>query len=240
MSYALGLDPRSPEPWKYPSSGFVTMGSERYLSFTFRRRKHAVDLSYRVKVTGDLLDWVESTTVFGEIIDNRDGTETITIRDSVPVSAGGPRFMQLVVDQVPEQVTTYSQWLAGEFTPAERADPAVTGPHVDLDGNGYGTFMSYALGLDPRVPEPSRYPVSGFVTDGGHQYLSLTFRRRKDALDLIYRVLVSGDLVQWVETTILVGAVTDNGDRTETLTIRDTAPVGASRSRFMRLEAELD
>jgi len=66
----------------------------------------------------------------------------------------------------------------------------------------------------------------------------MTFRRRKWATDLSYRVMVSGDLIGWVETSRFFGEVTDNRDGTETVTIRDTSPVSSARSRFMRLEVE--
>jgi len=135
---------------------------------------------------------------------------------------------------------SYPQWLAAEFTPAEIADPALTGPDVDLDGNGFGTFMSYALGLDPRSPEPWKYPSFEIVTDGGERDLRYTFRRRKHAIDLTYRVMVSADLHEWTETTVISGEVVDNLDGTETVTIRDTVPAGSIGRRFMRLVVEMN
>jgi hypothetical protein len=135
-------------------------------------------------------------------------------------------------------ITTFASWLSSKFTASELADPAITGPDVDLNGNGFGTFMSYALGLNLHSAEPSNYPTSQFVSDGGKQYLSYTFRRRMDAPYLDYQVLVSGDLYQWSETTVVFGEIVDNGDGTETITIRDTVAVGESGLRFMRLEVE--
>jgi hypothetical protein len=65
--------------------------------------------------------------------------------------------------------------------------------------------------------------------------LALSFRHQKNALDLSYRGEVSGDLITWSETTILVGVPTDNGDGTDLLTIRDTVPLSTSNRRFIRL-----
>ena len=136
--------------------------------------------------------------------------------------------------------TTYASWLAVEFTAAELADPAITGPDADLDANGYTTLMSYALGINPRSPEPAKYPSAVLITDGDARFPAFTFRRRKWAVDLTYRVMVSSDLTHWGEATELFGEIRDNHDGTELVTIRDTTPVTAPNPRFMRLEVRQD
>ena len=49
-------------------------------------------------------------------------------------------------------------------------------------------------------------------------------------------MLVSGDLIDWIETTATSGSVTDNGDGTETVTFRDTTPLSGSANRFIKLQ----
>ena len=47
--------------------------------------------------------------------------------------------------------------------------------------------------------------------------------------------MISVDLVTWAEATEVFGAAGDNGDGTESVTIRDSSPVTANPRRFMRL-----
>ena len=84
------------------------------------------------------------------------------------------------------------------------------------------------------------HPSATLASDGGEQFPALTFRRRRWAVDLTYRVMVSPDLLHWTEATEHFGPATDNGDGTELVTIRDAAPVSSANRRFMRLEIEQD
>jgi len=130
---------------------------------------------------------------------------------------------------------TFEGWLNYHFTAAERADPLVSGFAADLDRDGIVTLMEFALGLDPRIPDSGALPAATVVTEGGENYLSLTFRRRKKALDLTYRAEVSPGLVSWTETSLVVGTPTDNGDGTETVTIRAALPLDLDAQGFIRL-----
>ncbi len=100
LEYALGLDPKRGDAAGLPAGSLVDEGGEQYLALTFRRQRHAADLSYRVGATGDLADWgAEATIVVGAPQDNGDGTETVTIRDHAPLSAGSRRALRLEVER---------------------------------------------------------------------------------------------------------------------------------------------
>lgn len=144
-----------------------------------------------------------------------------------PGAANGPVFAQ-----------HYEGWTNYHFTEAERADPLISGPLVDREGDGIVNLLEFALGLDPNLGDAAGLPTGSFVKVGADDYLSLSFRRLKKPIDLIYRVQVSSDLQNWTEVTTVVGIPIDNGDGTETVTIRDTQTLGSSTSRFMRLEVE--
>ena len=133
----------------------------------------------------------------------------------------------------------FEGWLNYHFSAAERADPLISGPLADHDGDGVATLLEFALGLDPKLPDPDRLPAAGVADVGGSQYLTITFRRQKKAIDLTYHVELSGDLATWGGGAILVGTPADNGDGTETVTYRDIQPTSANRRRAMRLRVEI-
>ncbi len=130
----------------------------------------------------------------------------------------------------------FGYWLAGHFTPAEMAEPLVSGPGVDFEFDGLVILMEFALGLDPKVADSSDAPSGVIVSDGGQDYFALSFRRLVGSSGLNYRVEASGDLLDWSEElTVQVGAPVDNGDGTETVTIRDDLPLSDHTRRFLRL-----
>jgi len=128
----------------------------------------------------------------------------------------------------------FEGWKNYHFTAAERAAPLVSGPSADIDLDGINTMMEFALGLDPRTADRSGAPSGSLVLDGEDKFLALTFRRLKKPIGLTFRVEASFDLVTWTGTSAIFGIPIDNGDGTETVTIRDTVPFGAA-SRFIRL-----
>lgn len=69
-------------------------GGDSYLALTFKRRNKAVDLTYTVEVSGDLINWAAAATEVGVPTDHGDGTETVTVRDIVPAD-GQRRFIRL-------------------------------------------------------------------------------------------------------------------------------------------------
>ena len=134
---------------------------------------------------------------------------------------------------------TFERWKYLTFSDAELLDPTITGHLIDLDGDGLSTVMEYALNLDPKVRDNQLGCQAGIVTDGADDYAGFTLKRWKCAIDLDYTVQVGDDLITWTPTTIQVSSTTDNGDDTETLTLRDTLAVDDEDRRFIRLRVML-
>jgi hypothetical protein len=77
-------------------------------------------------------------------------------------SAGGTYVLRLTANDgaaaVSDDVTvtvgpeTLSEWKARHFTPAELADPAISGDDADPDGDGLSNVAEYNAGTDPRDP----------------------------------------------------------------------------------------
>ena len=57
-----------------------------------------LNVSYTVELTRDLTTWTGGAVMVGTPIDQGDGTETVTFRDSDPISANSRRGMRLKVE----------------------------------------------------------------------------------------------------------------------------------------------
>jgi hypothetical protein len=96
-----------------PQGDVVEFAGADYLSISYRRHIGGVGLTgdgytakgltYRVEYDNDLTDpWSSgSVVVVGPPVDNGDGTESVTVRLTTPVSDGGQQFMRLSVTSAP-------------------------------------------------------------------------------------------------------------------------------------------
>ncbi|NNC88216.1 MAG: hypothetical protein HKN82_07125 [Akkermansiaceae bacterium] len=139
-------------------------------------------------------------------------------------------------------------WNFTNFTPAERADPSISGPSANPDLDPFVNIFEFGFNLDPRVGNPNVMDVR-LVNDGGTDYPALAYPRRKNgtgtpgvdysADGITYRVLTSEDLLTWSGGVSRVEffSVTDDGNGvTETVEIRSENPAGSLDREFLRLE----
>lgn len=97
LEYALGLNPKLADAALGYTATFAQANGNDYLAMTLRRQKDTIDLTYQIQVDDTLQDWTETTTTVGTPTDNNDGTETITIRDTVSFVDEAKRFIRLQV-----------------------------------------------------------------------------------------------------------------------------------------------
>lgn len=138
---------------------------------------------------------------------------------------GGP------VDPQPGAMT-YATWRQDVFTPNEDADEALSGPMGDVNGDGSVNLLAYAFLYGPHGE-----PVLPEITVGPSE-LSVSFLQRKDADDLIYRVEISEDLVNWTtagEEDPNPTPVDPSGQR---VTIK-AAPMEGTKANYVRVAVEL-
>ena len=133
---------------------------------------------------------------------------------------------------------TFDSWKNYYFTAAEQLDPLISGALADRENDGIVTLLEFGLGLNPNLVDVAGLPGVAVVKDGGEDYLSISFRRLKKPIGLTYRVWVSDNFVGWTEVTTEVGLPIENGDGTETVTVRDSVKVGDSSCQFIRLQVE--
>ncbi len=119
-----------------------------------------------------------------------EGREPLTIR-----AAAAPEYLldglnlaTIVIEDPP-----FDQWRSVRFNPPQLADPALSGPLADPDGDGVASLWEFFAGRDPWLADASPL-VSLGVVDGA---LTLGTFRHPDAASLWVRVERSTDLRSW-------------------------------------------
>ncbi len=151
-----------------------------------------------------------------------------------------------------EVPANYAEWVAQTLDGATAQEQA---PSADPDGDGIVNLNEFALGGDPTTGDPFTHPVSTLVEVNGVRYLEVSHRRRcggtGDSVsgysvgDLYYRVEVTDDLgaeiwesgSEWFEQ---IGTPVDNGDGTETVTLRLKLPVFGQTVYYVHLYVNND
>jgi sugar lactone lactonase YvrE len=136
-----------------------------------------------------------------------------------------------VIQEVPEEA-----WARANFTSAQFANTALSGPTGDADGDGMPNLLKYAFDINPLSSGTNGWPSLSFYNTAGRNYMALTYRRNIAATDLIYDVQVSTSLSpsSWTTTTVpedIIGQDQSSGD----LYIRRSIDITGLSSEFMRL-----
>ncbi|MEO7318504.1 MAG: lamin tail domain-containing protein, partial [Chthoniobacteraceae bacterium] len=129
--------------------------------------------------------------------------------------------------------TQYEGWRYTYFSPLDLANPAISGPLASTDG--VKNALRYALGY--YSPHQSVGALSSIGTDG--TFLTIAYRRTKNALDATFTVEGTPDLATWTPLVNPTTTIFDNGDGTETCTVRDTVPISADTKRDLRVRVTL-
>jgi hypothetical protein len=131
---------------------------------------------------------------------------------------------------------TFAAWKAAKFSPAEAADPALSGPLADFEGDGIVNLMEYALSLEPKFRDTGGLPVPGTLPGGpgGLPWATLTFRRLAGQSGLTYSVQESPGLSQaWTGVAAAYEVLSSDGT---VETVRAKAPASAGGRTFLRLQ----
>ena len=103
IKYSANSGPKASNLDARPSLGVATIGTDKYLTLSYRKAPSPTDLTYTTEIhAGSLASgvWVAGGIPVGTPVSNSDGTQTITIRDEVPISPSiKGRFMRLRVDR---------------------------------------------------------------------------------------------------------------------------------------------
>ncbi len=128
----------------------------------------------------------------------------------------------------PPLPTTFANWRQGFFTPAELANPAISGDTADPDFDGLSNLLEYAFHGDPKQPSATDRPYSGKDAT----YFSLIYTRALAPTDLTYTIEQSSDLLTWFAVTPLNVILADNGI---TQTVKAQVPIMGANKMSLRL-----
>lgn len=131
-------------------------------------------------------------------------------------------------------------WREAYFGTAESADMA--DDLNDLEGDGVKNLAEFAFGMNPYAGgQHDRMPKGTEATYNSQRYLAISFRRRIGETSIAYEVEESDDMSAWTTLNIpaqQVGLAVNNGDGTETVTVRASVPMNGPGSRpkcFLRV-----
>jgi surface-anchored protein len=134
--------------------------------------------------------------------------------------------------------TGYDGWKLANFSPAQAADPAVSGLGADPDGDGANNLVEYAFHGNPLVSGVEGKPKLENLSDGGQEYMAIRFQRRKGDTSLSTTVESTADLsaVIWPGGGAQVGAATPVGTDYEEVVYRAPVSKAYAGRQFMRVK----
>ena len=93
--YAWGRPPKTSDGGSTATASIVNDGGPDYLALTYSRRHNALDVTFTVETTDNLVSgpWTPATTQFGATVQLGNGVEQLIIRDSVPRGTT-PRYIR--------------------------------------------------------------------------------------------------------------------------------------------------
>lgn len=150
--------------------------------------------------------------------------------------AGNSAWTPIASATAPGTATGYQNWLFANGLPmdASGSGSAIATPASD----GLPNLIKYALGLSATANGNSGRLRCGTTTDGGSDYLTLTYIRPDPVPDdITYSVEAGPDLTSasWTSIGLVEISNTVNAGL-RTLTLRDSVPLAGASRRFMRLK----
>ena len=101
LDFALGADLLGVPAESLISVGTITALGQEFITFTYRRRSDAPDVSYLIEVSSDLRTWDPTAGFPGlEETDHGDGTKSITVRSNFTVGSEKTKYVRLKVARI--------------------------------------------------------------------------------------------------------------------------------------------
>ena len=97
VKYALGLNPKTSDRSGLPTAGTALDYTGTYFAFTYAIPPGVNDVIYTVEGSSNLAGWSGTGLTTASQVNNADGTQTVTVRDTVPMNQTTLRFMRLKI-----------------------------------------------------------------------------------------------------------------------------------------------
>ncbi|MGC9451648.1 MAG: Ig-like domain-containing protein [Oceanipulchritudo sp.] len=145
--------------------------------------------------SSDGINWIE---VGNRVLDMPDPVYMglcITSHNDGAISTATGTFANpggiVLADPVPTR--SYAEFLDAYFTPAEQADPLISGESADVDKDGLGTLQEYLHGLDPKMPSPGHGLQIQMEPSSSGLYPVVRFERAMNHPDVTWSVVARAD-----------------------------------------------
>jgi len=137
-----------------------------------------------------------------------------------------------------DPVTSFGTWQARYFSPAELADPTISGPAAKPDGDDLANLWKYYAGLPGKTPAPaSMKPQLYLYPDSGDLYLGMACYHSKQVFDVTCTPEVSANLATW-SADPLYSETQDLGS-VERMIFTEWTPITDLPKHFMRIRLDL-
>jgi hypothetical protein len=147
----------------------------------------------------------------------------------IDTRAGSPDPYSVRIDRT--QGTTFQAWQALRYADSELANPQTGGQNADPDNDSMPNLLEYALGLEPRRPDPNPLQIT---SSGTNAALMLSYTRLAVLGDVAFSWWASTNLTEWQPFIPDQERILDDGCRWAQR-IEMTAPAGPAPLSFFRL-----
>lgn len=207
-------------------------------------RVHGLSLQYRLGTSAPWTDLPGTEYVRAEVAGHKQTFGPV----SLPVELEGQPYVQLqwryhylsgdigpraelrLDDIVLSSGRAYEDWMVEMFTPAELADPAVSGPMADYANDGNPNLLKYALGLPPSAAIAENRLMMGVNPEG---QLFARFHLDRSLTDVAYRLQASPDLADWSE--VVFDSKLSPGPNSDGAMHEVVVPQDSATRKFLRL-----
>jgi hypothetical protein len=216
-----------------PYSVLVAAGDPSYTTGTYRIQVEDVPLLAGAPAAADR--WVEAQ-----------GTVIVTDgRLTLSNGSGAVSNRLAFVEISAVEPATLEQWRALWFGATNNSGMAAD--NADPDNDGLPNFLEYAFGLNPFNTDRDWQPLPLLIQTDSADWLACSFLRNTNAADLMFSVQAAGTLpasswsnlatwtsaAGWSDPALVSEA--DVGPGRVRVTVRDTQPISAIPSRYLRL-----
>ena len=161
------------------------------------------------------------------------GNQNVTNNGRIPTYENGVKLE----GQEPPQPGSYLQWQLAQFTPAELADPAISGDTADPNQNGLPNLLEYAMGLNAKTSDPAQLPHLQIVSFDAQPAATFTYTVSTTTTDAAAILEESTDLKLWSVAIAQELLRTSSGSR-DTLQVRLHPAEPLLPQLYLRLHAQ--